>query len=27
MQPRAAVPGLKLTASWWTTGGVSDIDA
>jgi ketosteroid isomerase-like protein len=27
MLPRAAVPGLKLTASWWTTGGVSEIDA
>ena len=26
MQNRADVPGLKLTASWWATGGVSDID-
>ena len=23
---RADVPGLRLTASWWGTGGVSDID-
>jgi hypothetical protein len=21
------VPGLRLTASWWTTGGVSELDA
>jgi ketosteroid isomerase-like protein len=27
MQPRGDVAGLKLTASWWTTGGVSSIDA
>jgi hypothetical protein len=27
IQPRAEVPGLRLTASWWTTGGVSEIDA
>lgn len=27
IQPRAEMPGLKLTASWWTTGGVSSIDA
>lgn len=26
MQPRGDVAGLKLTASWWSTGGVSDID-
>ena len=26
MQNRADVPGLRLTASWWATGGVSDID-
>ena len=26
MQNRADVPGLKLTASWWATGGVSDIN-
>jgi hypothetical protein len=26
IQPRD-VPGLKLTASWWSTGGVSDLDA
>lgn len=27
MQSRAEVPGLTLTASWWTTGGVSQLDA
>ena len=27
LQPRAPVEGLTLTASWWTTGGVSSIDA
>jgi hypothetical protein len=27
IQPRGDTPGLKLTASWWTTGGVSAIDA
>jgi hypothetical protein len=26
MQNRADVAGLRLTASWWGTGGVSDID-
>ena len=26
MQNRADVPGLKLTASWWATGGVSEIN-
>ena len=25
MQSRKDVPGLKLTASWWGTGGQSDI--
>lgn len=25
--PRASVPGLRLTASWWSTGGVSELDA
>lgn len=25
VQPRSAVPGLRLTASWWTTGGRSDL--
>ena len=27
LQPRGPVEGLQLTASWWTTGGVSSIDA
>jgi hypothetical protein len=27
IQSRADVPGLRLTASWWTTGGVSELDA
>jgi len=27
MQPRGNVEGLRLTASWWTTGGMSEIDA
>jgi hypothetical protein len=27
IQPRGPVEGLQLTASWWTTGGVSSIDA
>jgi ketosteroid isomerase-like protein len=27
MQNRADIPGLRLTASWWSTGGVSEIDA
>jgi hypothetical protein len=27
IQSRADVPGLKLTASWWTTGGMSELDA
>jgi hypothetical protein len=27
IQPRADVPGLRLTASWWTTGGMSELDA
>jgi hypothetical protein len=27
LQSRADVPGLALTASWWTTGGVSQLDA
>jgi hypothetical protein len=26
IQPRADTPGLKLTASWWTTDGVSAIN-
>lgn len=26
IQPRADVTGLRLTASWWLTGGVSEID-
>lgn len=26
IQPRD-VPGLRLTASWWTTGGMSELDA
>jgi hypothetical protein len=26
MQSRADIPGLRLTASWWATGGVSEID-
>ena len=25
IQPRKQVPGLKLTASWWSTGGRSDL--
>ncbi len=25
--PRVSVPGLKLTASWWATGGRSELDA
>ena len=25
--PRSSVQGLKLTASWWTTGGRSELDA
>lgn len=25
--PRASIQGLKLTASWWTTGGRSELDA
>ena len=27
IQPRAEVPGLKLTASWWSTGGRSELGA
>ena len=27
MQPRKEVPGLKLTASWWASGGRSELDA
>jgi hypothetical protein len=27
IQPRGAVPGLKLTASWWATDGRSMLDA
>ncbi len=27
LQPRSSVPGLELTASWWTTGGRSTLDA
>lgn len=27
MEPRASILGLRLTASWWTTGGMSQIDA
>jgi hypothetical protein len=27
IQPRGQVAGLRLTASWWTTGGVSELDA
>lgn len=27
IQPRAEVAGLRLTASWWTTGGMSQLDA
>jgi hypothetical protein len=27
IQPRAGVEGLKLTAHWWKTGGVSELDA
>jgi hypothetical protein len=27
IQSRADVAGLRLTASWWTTGGVSELDA
>jgi uncharacterized protein (TIGR02246 family) len=27
IQARADVPGLRLTASWWTTDGVSELDA
>jgi ketosteroid isomerase-like protein len=26
MQPRGDVVGLRLTASWWSTGGMSEID-
>jgi len=26
MQPRGDVAGLRLTASWWSTGGMSEID-
>jgi hypothetical protein len=26
MQPRGEVVGLRLTASWWSTGGVSEIE-
>ncbi len=26
IQPRKEMPGLKLTASWWTTDGRSEID-
>ena len=26
IQPRKDCPGLKLTASWWATGGRSDLD-
>lgn len=25
--PRGSIDGLKLTASWWTTGGRSELDA
>lgn len=25
--PRAAIEGLRLTASWWATGGASDLEA
>jgi hypothetical protein len=27
IQPRGNVEGLKLTASWWTTGGRSELTA
>lgn len=27
LQPRADVPGLKLTASWWATDGRSELEA
>lgn len=27
LQPRSSVPGLELTASWWSTGGRSSLDA
>ncbi len=27
IQPRGNVEGLRLTASWWTTGGRSELDA
>ena len=27
LQPRGSIEGLRLTASWWSTGGVSEIDA
>ena len=27
IQPRANVEGLRLTASWWATGGRSDLPA
>jgi hypothetical protein len=27
IQPRADVPGLRLTASWWATGGQSELEA
>jgi hypothetical protein len=27
VQSRAQAPGLRLTASWWSTGGVSELDA
>lgn len=27
LQPRRSVPGLRLTASWWGTGGRSELEA
>jgi hypothetical protein len=27
VQPRAGIPGLRLTASWWATDGRSELDA
>jgi hypothetical protein len=27
LQPRAELPGLRLTASWWATGGRSELPA
>jgi hypothetical protein len=27
LQPRGAVPGLRLTASWWATDGQSELPA